>query len=134
MLSVGSVLINLYCIAALVSNEKTRKLDYYLLLVQNILDFIFSALYSSVYSALVAYKSFHVFCQAQVRLLLLFYMKTAVNILSSTPLLLSQLINDPELTEIQNVIRLNPLYVANLNTLCQSSKLKTIQKVELFQL
>ncbi len=65
LLAVGTIAINLFCILTLLLNKETRKLEFYLLLLQNIFDFIVSGLFSFVYSTLVLIAHYNAFCQDQ---------------------------------------------------------------------
>ncbi len=62
MLSVGIILINLYCITTILKEKETRKLDYFLLVLQNVLDMAFSGLYSSAYCLLMVISYYQMIC------------------------------------------------------------------------
>ena len=65
ILAVGTVLANLLCMAAIIRSKETRKLDYYLLFLQNLVEFIFSGVYNSVYSVIMILSNFNQFCLTQ---------------------------------------------------------------------
>ena len=67
LLAVGAAFVNLFWMAALLRSKQTRKQDYYLLFLQNLVDFIFSGVYNSVYSVLILLSQLNEFCLTQFK-------------------------------------------------------------------
>ncbi len=66
MISIGTVVLGFACITGILWNKRIRKLDFYLVLLQNVSDFFFSGIYSSVYGMLMLFGYYIDFCRNQV--------------------------------------------------------------------
>ena len=66
-LSIMTALINFYCLLALMFYKKLRRLDFYLVFVQTVVDFLISGLFAIFYNAgnVIYFVSYYCYYEAE---------------------------------------------------------------------